>query len=141
MSKLFVGSLSWDTDSDSLRSAFEKFGEVTDSFVCKDRETQRSRGFGFITFADERAASKAKQEMDGAELDGRQIKVDSAADRSSAAGAMAGAMEDVLKVVMAVMVVATELPLVSYHVLFAFICLFILFPLFSSVQNCSVSDI
>ncbi|KAJ9060045.1 Ribosome-interacting GTPase 2 [Entomophthora muscae] len=65
MSKLFIGSLSWNTDSESMRAAFEKFGEVTDSFVCKDRETQRSRGFGFITFADETCAQAAIDEMNG----------------------------------------------------------------------------
>ncbi|MCA9543593.1 MAG: RNA-binding protein, partial [Myxococcales bacterium] len=47
--KLFVGGLAWGTDDDSLRAAFEAFGEVTDAKVILDRETGRSRGFGFVT--------------------------------------------------------------------------------------------
>ncbi|MCA9686908.1 MAG: RNA-binding protein, partial [Myxococcales bacterium] len=51
--KLFVGSLSWDTDDQGLRAAFEQFGAVEDAKVINDRETGRSRGFGFVTFANE----------------------------------------------------------------------------------------
>ena len=49
--KLFVGGLSWGTDDNGLRAAFEDFGEVVDAKVVTDRETGRSRGFGFVTFA------------------------------------------------------------------------------------------
>ncbi|MGB1748230.1 MAG: RNA-binding protein, partial [Dehalococcoidia bacterium] len=51
--KLFVGSLAWATDSAGLRAAFEKFGEIEEAQVVNDRETGRSRGFGFVTFTDE----------------------------------------------------------------------------------------
>ena len=50
-SKLFVGGLPWATDDNGLREAFSEFGEVTDAKVIMDRATGRSRGFGFITFA------------------------------------------------------------------------------------------
>ncbi|KAI0217107.1 hypothetical protein L0F63_003640 [Massospora cicadina] len=90
MSKLFIGSLSWNVDSDSMRAAFEKFGEVTDSFVCRDRETQRSRGFGFVTFADEGSAQRAIEEMNGSELDGRQIRVDKASEQTGNGGGRTG---------------------------------------------------
>ena len=76
--KLFVGGLAWATTSDGMRKAFEQFGEVTDSKVIVDRDTNRSRGFGFVTFADDSAAAKAIAEMDGKELDGRTIRVNEA---------------------------------------------------------------
>ena len=63
--KLFVGGLSWDTDTDGLRAAFEAFGEVTDAVVITDRESGRSRGFGFVTYSDASSAKTAMGEMDG----------------------------------------------------------------------------
>ncbi len=81
MKKLFVGGLSWDTDDHGLRAAFESFGDVTDAKVITDRETGRSRGFGFVTFADAASASTARDEMDGNTLDGRKVNVDIAQDR------------------------------------------------------------
>jgi RNA recognition motif-containing protein len=79
--KLFIGGLSWNTDDDGLRQAFERFGDIEEAKVITDRDTGRSRGFGFITFADGEAAEKAMAEMDGADLDGRTIKVNEAQDR------------------------------------------------------------
>ncbi|MFW6067200.1 MAG: RNA recognition motif domain-containing protein [Myxococcota bacterium] len=79
--KLFVGSLSYDTDSQGLRAAFEQFGPVEDAVVITDRGTGESRGFGFVTMADRRDGNRAIQEMDGAELDGRRIAVNVATDR------------------------------------------------------------
>ena len=52
--QVFVGGLAWATEGDHLREHFGQFGEVTDAVVLKDRETGRSRGFGFVTFAGER---------------------------------------------------------------------------------------
>jgi RNA recognition motif-containing protein len=72
--KLFVGNLPWSATTDSLREMFSQYGEVTDAFIPTDRETGRSRGFGFVTFANEADAQKAL-EMDGKEVDGRAIKV------------------------------------------------------------------
>lgn len=78
--KLFVWSISWNLDWQDLKEAFSAFGEVTYVKVVKDRETGRSKGFGFVEFADIESAKKAKEEMDGKELDGRSIKVDFAED-------------------------------------------------------------
>jgi len=79
--KLFVGGLSWDTTDESLRSAFASFGEVTEAKVITDRETGRSRGFGFVTFDNAESASTAMGEMNGTTLDGRNIRVDTANER------------------------------------------------------------
>lgn len=73
--KLFVGGLAWATTTDGLRRAFESFGNVTDAKVILDRETKRSRGFGFVTFDDDNAADQAIAAMNGTELDGRKIQV------------------------------------------------------------------
>lgn len=81
--KLFVGGLSWDTNNQGLREAFEAYGEVDDAVVISDRETGRSRGFGFVTFSDETAASEALTGMNGTSLDQRSIRVDEAHDKRS----------------------------------------------------------
>lgn len=73
--KLFVGGLSWNTDDSGLRAAFESYGEVVQAKVIKDRDTGRSRGFGFVTFGTADDAQRAQDSMDGAELDGRTLKV------------------------------------------------------------------
>ncbi|QQR91241.1 MAG: RNA-binding protein [Myxococcales bacterium] len=84
--KLFVGSLAWATTSDTLRGAFASFGEIEDAVVINDRATGRSRGFGFVTFADDEAADKAVKELDGSELDGRTIRVNEAQAREAGGG-------------------------------------------------------
>ncbi|KAL8162911.1 hypothetical protein V2J09_014400 [Rumex salicifolius] len=80
-SKLFVGGLSWGTDEQGLREAFSSFGEVTEARVITDRDTGKSRGFGFVNFADSEAADSAVSAMDGQELNGRNIRVNIATDR------------------------------------------------------------
>jgi cold-inducible RNA-binding protein len=80
--KLFVGGLNWKTTDDGLRDAFERFGEVTEAKVITDRETGRSRGFGFVTFVDNTAADNAISEMNGTQLEGRTIQVNEAQQRS-----------------------------------------------------------
>ena len=84
--KLFVGSLAWATDSSGLRAAFERFGEIEEAQVINDRETGRSRGFGFVTFTEEGVTDKAIAEMNGTELDGRPIVVNEARDQSPRGG-------------------------------------------------------
>ena len=79
--KLFVGGLSWSTTDTRLRQAFEKYGEVAEAVVISDRDTGRSRGFGFVTYKDATSAKAALGEMNGASLDGREIRVDSAQDK------------------------------------------------------------
>ncbi|TPX31428.1 hypothetical protein SmJEL517_g05233 [Synchytrium microbalum] len=71
----FVGNLSWSTESDHLRSAFEPYGNVTDSFVLKDRESGRSRGFGFVTMSTPDEANAAISALNETDLDGRNIRV------------------------------------------------------------------
>ena len=88
--KLFVGGLSWGSDDESLRQAFEKFGQVSEAKVITDRETGRSRGFGFVTFASDSDAAAALSEMDGKELDGRTIKVNEAQERPARSGGGGG---------------------------------------------------
>ncbi|MCA9630875.1 MAG: RNA-binding protein, partial [Myxococcales bacterium] len=80
--KLFVGGLSWSTDEASLRSAFERFGEVQEAVVVSDRETGRSRGFGFVTFVDDACGDQAIQEMNDTVLDGRTVAVNEARERA-----------------------------------------------------------
>ncbi len=89
-SKLFVGGLSWDTTDDSLRNGFESFGELDEVKVVLDRETGRSRGFGFVSFKDNDSAQNAMKEMDGQELDGRAIRVNEANDRPPRGGGGGG---------------------------------------------------
>jgi RNA recognition motif-containing protein len=74
--KLFVGSLSWNTDDRQLREAFAVHGEVTEAVVITDRDSGRSRGFGFVTFEDDEVADKAIAALNNTELDGRTIRVD-----------------------------------------------------------------
>ncbi len=79
--KLYVGSLAWATTSESLEQAFSEFGQIEEAKVIFDRETNRSRGFGFVTFASEEDAQKAMESMNGAELDGRNLRVNIAEDK------------------------------------------------------------
>lgn len=72
---LFVGSLAYATTDDDLKAFFEQIGEVERASVAKDRETNRSRGFGFVTFVDEANNQKAIDQLNGKELDGRAINV------------------------------------------------------------------
>lgn len=81
--KLFIGGLSFNTTEDSLRSAFERFGDINEAIVISDRETGRSRGFGFVTFGQSDAARSAISEMNGSMLDGRALVVNEARERES----------------------------------------------------------
>ncbi len=82
--KLFVGGLSWNTNDDGLRQAFDRFGDIDEAKVIMDRETGRSRGFGFVTFNNPEAARSAMAEMNGQTVDGRAIKVNEAEERPRA---------------------------------------------------------
>jgi cold-inducible RNA-binding protein len=82
--KLFVGGLSWNTNDDGLRQAFDRFGDIDEAKVIMDRETGRSRGFGFVTFNNPDAAKSAMAEMNGQTVDGRAIKVNEAEERPRA---------------------------------------------------------
>jgi RNA recognition motif-containing protein len=88
--RLFCGGLAWATTTEDLQEAFASFGEITDAKVVSDRETGRSRGFGFVTFTTEEAAASARDQMDGASLGGRTIRVDLARERQGGDGGGGG---------------------------------------------------
>ena len=88
--KLFVGGLSWNTTDEGLRSAFEVFGAVSESKVITDRDSGRSRGFGFVTFDEEADADEAIDKMNGSELDGRTLNVNVAQERRRGGGGGGG---------------------------------------------------
>ncbi|KAI0249589.1 hypothetical protein BJV78DRAFT_653745 [Lactifluus subvellereus] len=75
MSKIYVGRLSWNTTDETLREAFGEYGTIVDSIVMRDRETGRSRGFGFVTYGSAEEADAAINAMNDQELDGRRITV------------------------------------------------------------------
>ncbi|KAL7629214.1 hypothetical protein AAE478_000734 [Parahypoxylon ruwenzoriense] len=94
MSKLFIGGLAWHTEDATLRQKFEEFGPVEEAVVVKDRDTGRSRGFGFVRYINEADAQKAIANMNNVEFDGRAIRVDKASDagpRSGGSGGRGGA--------------------------------------------------
>ncbi len=88
--RLYVGNLSFNSTEQSLRDTFSPHGEVREVQIVMDRETGRSRGFGFVTFANDEGATKAISEMDGTELDGRTIKVNEAEDKPARSGGGGG---------------------------------------------------
>jgi RNA recognition motif-containing protein len=75
MSNLFIGSLAYATTDDSLKAFFETVGAVKSARVITDRDTGRSKGFGFVEYEDEALNDKAIDELNGKELDGRAIAV------------------------------------------------------------------
>ncbi len=88
--RLYVGNLSFSSTVESLRAAFTESGEVVDAHIVKDRDTGRSRGFGFVTMSTEDQARKAIEAMNGAMLDGRPLKVNEAQERTGGGGGGGG---------------------------------------------------
>ncbi len=78
---IYVGNLSFNSNDESLRNAFAEFGNVASAKVVMDRETDRSRGFGFVEMDSSDEASAAIKALDGAELDGRNLRVNEANPR------------------------------------------------------------
>lgn len=78
---IYVGNLSWNTHDDELRGAFEGFGEVSSAKVIMDRETDRSRGFGFVEMPDDNEAKAAIEGMNEKDLGGRTLRVNEARPR------------------------------------------------------------
>lgn len=81
--RLYVGNLNYDTQDFDLRNHFSQYGEVVSANIVTDRDTGRSRGFGFVEMASEDEAKAAINALDGVELDGRQLKVNEAKPRPS----------------------------------------------------------
>lgn len=88
--KLFVGGLSWAMTDADLRKAFALYGEITEAKVITDRDTGRSRGFGFVTFARDEDAKTAISKMNGTSLYGRNITVNEAQEKSPPEGGRGG---------------------------------------------------
>jgi RNA recognition motif-containing protein len=79
--KLFIGSLAWATNDDSLKDFFASAGTVVSASVIVDRETNRSKGFGFVEMSSDEEAKAAVEQLNGKELDGRPIVVSEARPR------------------------------------------------------------
>ncbi len=79
--KLFIGSLAWATNDDSLTALFSTVGTVVSASVIMDRETNRSKGFGFVEMSSDEEAKAAVEQLNGKDLDGRAIVVNEARPR------------------------------------------------------------
>lgn len=79
---IYVGNLPFTTDSNELENLFAEYGSVDRAQVISDRETGRSRGFGFVEMADDNEAQTAIEALNGKEVDGRQLRVNVAKERS-----------------------------------------------------------
>ncbi len=86
MKKIYVGNLSFQTSDHDLNALFAAHGEVTSATVITDRETGRSRGFGFVEMADDAAATSAIAAINGNEVDGRELNVNEARPREPRGG-------------------------------------------------------
>ena len=85
--KIFVANLPWILRGKDLREIFKEFWEIIYAKVILDKDTRKSKGFGFVEFADPKNAKKAVEEMQGAEINGREIKVDFAVEKTQPAQA------------------------------------------------------
>ena len=83
---IYVGNLSYNTTESDLRTAFESHGEVTSAAVITDRDSGQSKGFGFVEMADGQSAKTAIAALDGADLEGREIKVNEARPKTERSG-------------------------------------------------------
>ena len=90
MKNLFVGNMNFQTTESDLRALFETFGEITRVQVMTDRETGRSRGFGFVEMADDDAAAQAIAALNGKEVDGRALNVNEARPKPERTGGGGG---------------------------------------------------
>ena len=84
--KLFVGGLSWDATEDDLRDLFGETGSVTDAVIVSDRETGRSRGFGFVTMSSDEEAKAGVEKFNDFEFQGRNLTVNEARPREDRGG-------------------------------------------------------
>jgi cold-inducible RNA-binding protein len=88
--KLFIGGLSFSTSTDALRTLFAQAGEVESAAVVTDRDTGRSRGFGFVEMATTEGAEEAIRQFDGKQVDGRPLKVERAKGPGAGNGGRTG---------------------------------------------------
>jgi cold-inducible RNA-binding protein len=92
--RLYVGNLAWAVSDQDLRELFSEAGKVDSSQVIVDRETNRSRGFGFVEMGSDEAAEAAIKKFNGRDLKGRAIRVNEAQARSTSGGARPGGGRD-----------------------------------------------
>jgi len=85
-SKLYVGNLTYDTSESTIEALFANHGTVTSVDLITDRDTGRPKGFGFVEMGTSEEAEAAKSALDGTEVDGRTIKVDTAKERQPRGG-------------------------------------------------------
>src|SRR5579871_3104048 len=78
MKNIFVGNLAFGTTEDTVRSMFAQYGNIERVSIVADRDTGRSRGFGFVEMTDATEANRAIESLDGRDVDGRQLKVNEA---------------------------------------------------------------
>lgn len=90
MKNLFVGNLSFQTTDSELQALFEPFGEITRVQIMTDRDTGRSRGFGFVEMASDEAAARAIEALNGKELGGRALNVNEARPKPESRGGRGG---------------------------------------------------
>ena len=88
--KLYVGNLSYGTTDSDLRSMFEEFGSVESTQVIMDRETGRSKGFGFVEMGSQQEAEAAIKALNGKDMDGRALTVNEAKPREDRGGRSGG---------------------------------------------------
>ena len=88
--KLYVGNLAYSVDNNALEEMFSSFGQVSSAQVITDRDTGRSKGFGFVEFSDAQAAKTAISEMDGKDMGGRALTVNEARPREDRGGGGGG---------------------------------------------------
>lgn len=81
--RLYVGNLSFNTTQDALHACFAEFGDVVETHVVTDRETGRARGFAFVTMKTQAEASSAVEQLNGAMVDGRPLRVNVAEERGA----------------------------------------------------------
>ena len=84
--KLYVGNISWDTSEQDLEDLFGEVGTVQSANIITDRDTGRSRGFGFVELSSQEEGQKAIEQFDGSEVDGRNLKVNEAKPRENRGG-------------------------------------------------------
>jgi cold-inducible RNA-binding protein len=83
VSKVFVGNMSFDTTREQLEALFAPMGEITEIVVPTDRDSGRPRGFAFVTYASSEGSNQAIEKLNGAELGGRNLRVNEAMERTS----------------------------------------------------------
>ena len=87
---IYVGNISFETSEDNLKTIFEEYGEVTSVKIVMDRETGRSRGFGFVEMTDDDKGRTAIAEINGKDFNGRSLRVNEARERTDNRGGGGG---------------------------------------------------